>query len=381
MPSPSASAAATPSPGSTVSASRRTSRSRTKRGQHAADEPERPERADARVRGAGHARERVGRAGRVEQRRRRGASRTRAPAPWRSSSGRRTRRRRRSRRGTRRSPPSRRRATGRARSAPTGSSRCPARSSRSRARRRRARGCRAAGTRVEGTGREGKRSRGRNWDRPMRTPSPPRSPPRSRPRSPPPARGRGHEHADSGPPGRAAARAASTRARSTGSPGRATAAAVRAFQARAGIEVDGIAGLQTRTALGKLGRPLFGRRVLTRGKVGWDVSVLQFLLDRKGLLRLRDRRPLRRDDRATPCAPSSAARASPWTGSPAPPRCARSAGAARSRRRSRPRRRPAPAVVHVVAAGENLTGIAARYGLTLRRARARERARPGRAGS
>jgi peptidoglycan hydrolase-like protein with peptidoglycan-binding domain len=61
-----------------------------------------------------------------------------------------------------------------------------------------------------------------------------------------------------------------------------TAAAVRAFQRRARLKVDGIAGIQTRIALGTLGRPLFGRRTLRRGMVGWDVSVLQFLLRRQG---------------------------------------------------------------------------------------------------
>lgn len=34
----------------------------------------------------------------------------------------------------------------------------------------------------------------------------------------------------------------------------------------------------TRRALGRLGRPSFGRRTLRRGAVGWDVSVTQFLL-------------------------------------------------------------------------------------------------------
>lgn len=34
----------------------------------------------------------------------------------------------------------------------------------------------------------------------------------------------------------------------------------------------------TRHALGRLGRPSFGRRTLQRGAVGWDVSVAQFLL-------------------------------------------------------------------------------------------------------
>jgi hypothetical protein len=57
---------------------------------------------------------------------------------------------------------------------------------------------------------------------------------------------------------------------------------VRAFQRRAGLPVDGVAGARTRKALGRLGRPLFGRRVLHAGQVGWDVSVLQFLLVRHG---------------------------------------------------------------------------------------------------
>jgi hypothetical protein len=63
-----------------------------------------------------------------------------------------------------------------------------------------------------------------------------------------------------------------------------TARAVRAFQRRAGITVDGIAGPQTRRALGRLGRPLWGKRkVLATGMVGWDVSVLEFFLARRGL--------------------------------------------------------------------------------------------------
>lgn len=60
--------------------------------------------------------------------------------------------------------------------------------------------------------------------------------------------------------------------------GPATIRAVIRFQRRRGLLVDGIAGPQTRRALGRLGRPLFGRRTLRRGMVGWDVSVLQFLL-------------------------------------------------------------------------------------------------------
>jgi hypothetical protein len=63
-----------------------------------------------------------------------------------------------------------------------------------------------------------------------------------------------------------------------------TAHAVRAFQRRAGITVDGIAGPQTRRALGRLGRPLWGKRkLLAPGMVGWDVSVLEFFLARRDL--------------------------------------------------------------------------------------------------
>jgi peptidoglycan hydrolase-like protein with peptidoglycan-binding domain len=64
--------------------------------------------------------------------------------------------------------------------------------------------------------------------------------------------------------------------------GPATVRAVRAFQRHAGLKVDGLAGPGTRVKLGRLGRPLFGARLLARGRIGWDVSVLQFLLSRRG---------------------------------------------------------------------------------------------------
>ena len=64
--------------------------------------------------------------------------------------------------------------------------------------------------------------------------------------------------------------------------GPATAHAVLVFQRRAGLAADGVAGKQTRKALGALGRPLFGNRTIVRGDVGWDVAVLQFLLRRAG---------------------------------------------------------------------------------------------------
>jgi soluble lytic murein transglycosylase-like protein len=61
-----------------------------------------------------------------------------------------------------------------------------------------------------------------------------------------------------------------------------TRAALRAFQRQHGLVPDGLAGPKTRAALGKLGTPLYGRRVLRHGLVGWDVAVLQFLLREHG---------------------------------------------------------------------------------------------------
>jgi LysM repeat protein len=61
-----------------------------------------------------------------------------------------------------------------------------------------------------------------------------------------------------------------------------TAAAVRAFQQKHGLPA-GVANARMRAALGPLGRPLFGTRTLAHGDFGWDVSVLQFLLTRRGV--------------------------------------------------------------------------------------------------
>jgi peptidoglycan hydrolase-like protein with peptidoglycan-binding domain len=60
--------------------------------------------------------------------------------------------------------------------------------------------------------------------------------------------------------------------------GRATTTAVQRLQRRAGLRVDGIAGPETRRALGRYGRHVLGSRPLTRGASGWDVAALQFLL-------------------------------------------------------------------------------------------------------
>lgn len=60
--------------------------------------------------------------------------------------------------------------------------------------------------------------------------------------------------------------------------GPGTQHAVIRFQRRRGLLADGIAGRVTRRSLGRYGRPLLGRRVLVQGRVGFDVSQLQFLL-------------------------------------------------------------------------------------------------------
>ena len=63
-----------------------------------------------------------------------------------------------------------------------------------------------------------------------------------------------------------------------------TVRATKEFQRRAGLVPDGRAGPATRRALGPLGTPVFGRRTLHRGSFGWDVSVLQYMLARRGRL-------------------------------------------------------------------------------------------------
>jgi murein DD-endopeptidase MepM/ murein hydrolase activator NlpD len=58
--------------------------------------------------------------------------------------------------------------------------------------------------------------------------------------------------------------------------------AVRSFQSSRGLAVDGVAGPQTRRALGRRGRPSLGARPMQSGDRGWDVAALQFLLSSRG---------------------------------------------------------------------------------------------------
>src|SRR2546421_250818 len=48
------------------------------------------------------------------------------------------------------------------------------------------------------------------------------------------------------------------------------------------LTVDGIAGPQTRRALGVRGRPSLGSRTMRHGERGWDVAAVQFLLKKRG---------------------------------------------------------------------------------------------------
>jgi LysM repeat protein len=141
-----------------------------------------------------------------------------------------------------------------------------------------------------------------------------------------------------------------------------TAQAVRNFQRSRHLQVDGLAGPRTRRALGRLGRPLFGSRTLARGAIGWDVSVLQFLLARRGAAppRLNGNfgagtyaavvRFQRRSGLAQDGIVGAATRAA-LLGKKIP-----------ARRRARP-----PTLVYRVREGDTLAAIAARYGSSVRK--------------
>lgn len=151
-----------------------------------------------------------------------------------------------------------------------------------------------------------------------------------------------------------------------------TKAAIRTFQRRHRLGVDGLAGPRTRRALGVLGAPLFGTRVLRRGATGYDVAVLQFLLRRAGHRpgRLdgsfggRTEFVLRRFQRRAHLPADGVVGAR--TAQKLCPRtiCAWRGPIIRTRARSSTRgRRPARA--HRVRPGETLTGISGRYGLSV----------------
>lgn len=62
-----------------------------------------------------------------------------------------------------------------------------------------------------------------------------------------------------------------------------TRRATKRFQRRHHLVIDGVAGPRTRAKLGRWARHELGQRPLQRGRRGWDVVELQFLLRRNGV--------------------------------------------------------------------------------------------------
>lgn len=154
-----------------------------------------------------------------------------------------------------------------------------------------------------------------------------------------------------------------------------TAHAIRLFQRTSGLVADGIAGVSTRRAFGRLGRPLFGTRTMRRGHVGWDVAVLQFLLRERGAGRVVDGyygpetgRAVRRFQRRAGLLVDGIA--GPATIAALDPR----------RRGSIPPAVPPaqPPVRYVARAGDSLTAIAERHGTTVRALASANRLDPAR---
>jgi LysM repeat protein len=141
-----------------------------------------------------------------------------------------------------------------------------------------------------------------------------------------------------------------------------TEKAIRDFQRSAGLQADGVAGKQTRIALGRYGRPLFGVRTLRRGKIGYDVSVLQFLLAKNGFP------PKRLNSNFGPVTEALVRKFQRKAGLPADGivgKLTRAALLGEKPAVAKPKRRRVHAR-HLVHPGETLTSIAERHGTTVR---------------
>lgn len=148
-----------------------------------------------------------------------------------------------------------------------------------------------------------------------------------------------------------------------------TKRAVVDLQRSAKLEPDGVPGKETRAALGRLGRPLFGVRTLKRGMVGFDVSVLQYLLAKHGL-------PPRRLNSNFGSLTEELVRTFQRKAGLVPDgivgkatRAALLGAKPKARARARVAR-------HVVRPGESLTAIAERHGTTVRELASRNRLDP-----
>ena len=154
-----------------------------------------------------------------------------------------------------------------------------------------------------------------------------------------------------------------------------TRSAVLTLQRRTKIRPTGRVGYATRCELGRLGKPLLGQRSLARGRVGWDVSVLEFRLRRFGL-------PARRIDGRFDAATARALRSFQRAHGLDPdglagPRTFRALARGKPvAKRAKPERvrstpRSGPTLTHVVLPGEGFHAIGERYriaGISIARA-------------
>jgi lysozyme family protein len=145
-----------------------------------------------------------------------------------------------------------------------------------------------------------------------------------------------------------------------------TRRALLAFQRNHRIRATGKAGMATRCKLGRLGTPLLGQRVLSRGRVGWDVTSLEFRLRPYGLPAKRvDGRfdtatvaALRRFQRAQGLRPDGIAGARTFRALAHPAR----AKAVKATRKAKAATH-ASLRIHRVQPGEGFSQIARRYGI------------------
>ena len=136
--------------------------------------------------------------------------------------------------------------------------------------------------------------------------------------------------------------------------------ALVAFQRNHRLRATGKLGMATRCKLGRLGTPLLGQRVLSRGRVGWDVTSLEFRLRPFGLpVKRVDGRfdkstaaALRRFQRAQGLRPDGIAGVRTFRALAHPAR--KHAKRAASRR---------PVRIYKVQTGEGFSQIARRYGV------------------
>lgn len=145
-----------------------------------------------------------------------------------------------------------------------------------------------------------------------------------------------------------------------GAVGPQTLAAVRAAQLRAHLPATGVLDARTRRSLGPLGRPLFGTRTIGARDFGLDVSVLEFLLTRRG-----DYRGAL-DGYMGPETEAAVRRFQRSAGLPVDGIVGPRTRTALAGARVRPERSVALTTTgYVVRTGDNLTTIARRYGLTV----------------